>query len=169
MTNRTRLDQISEGALLLFPLLKRLVQGDPDDPARVPFRNHSYHVLKMLERRGPLPMSVVGKQLAIAKQNMTTLIDKLMREGLVERRQDAADRRVVQIAITPRGGRFLTASRTALKRIIRKNLSELCEEDVRSLDAALQMIRAVVAKLEPGDSTPRRERVTTPCGELRSP
>jgi DNA-binding MarR family transcriptional regulator len=169
MTNRTRLDQISEGALLLFPLLKWLVQGNPDDPARMPFRNHSYHVLKMLERRGPLPMSVVGKQLAIAKQNMTTLIDRLMREGLVERRQDAADRRVVQIAITPRGGRFLTASRTALQRIIRKNLSELCEEDVRSLDAALRMIRIVVANLEHGDPTPRRERAATPRGGLRSP
>lgn len=169
MTNRARLDQISEGALLLFPLLKWLVQGNPDDPARVPFRNHSYHVLKMLERRGPLPMSVVGKQLAIAKQNMTPLIDKLMREGLVERRQNPADRRVVQIAITPGGGRFLTASRTALKRIIRKNLSELCEEDVRSLDAALQMIRAVAAKLEHGESTPRREPVTTPRDGLRSP
>jgi DNA-binding MarR family transcriptional regulator len=168
MTNRTRLDQISEGALLLFPLLKWLVQGNPDDPARVPFRNHSYHVLKMLERRGPLPMSVVGKQLAIAKQNMTTLIDKLMREGLVERRQDAADRRVVQIAITPRGGRFLTTSRTALQRIIRKNLSELCEEDVRSLDAALQMIRDVVTRLEHSERTPPPSEGMNPRGALRN-
>jgi DNA-binding MarR family transcriptional regulator len=148
------LNQISESALLLFPLLKRLVKGDPDDPARVPFRNHSYHVLKMLEGQGPLPMSVVGKHLAVAKQNMTTLIDKLMREGLVERRQDAADRRVIQIVITRQGSRFLKQSRTALKRIIRKNLSELCDEDVRSLDSALQTIRAVVTKLEQRDRTP---------------
>jgi DNA-binding MarR family transcriptional regulator len=113
-------------------------------------------------------MSVVGKQLAIAKQNMTTLIDKLMREGLVERRQDAADRRVVQIAITPRGGRFLTTSRTALQRIIRKNLSELCEEDVRSLDAALQMIRAVVTRLEHSERTPPPSEGMNPRGALRN-
>ncbi len=149
-----RLDQISEGALLLFPLLKRLLQGDPDDPARVPFRNQSYQVLKMLERHGPLPMSAMGKQLAIAKQNMTTLIDKLMRESLVERRKDEADRRVVRIAITQCGTRFLVQSRTALKRIIRINLSELSDEDIRSLDTAFQTIRAVVSKLEQNERTP---------------
>jgi DNA-binding MarR family transcriptional regulator len=148
-----RLDPIAEGALLLFPLLKRLLRGDPDDPARVPFRNQSYHILKMLERHGPLPMSVMGKQLAIAKQNMTTLIDKLIGAELVERRKDAADRRVVRIAITPRGTRFLEQSRTALKRIIRRNLAELSDEDLRSLGTAFQTIRAVVSKLEQNERT----------------
>jgi DNA-binding MarR family transcriptional regulator len=148
-----RLDQIAEGALLLFPLLKRLLQGDPDDPARIPFRNQSYHILKMLERQGPLPMSVMGKQLAIAKQNMTTLIDKLIGAELVERRKDAADRRVIRIAITQCGTRFLEQSRTALKRIIRKNLAELSDEDLRSLDTAFHTIRAVVSKLEQNERT----------------
>jgi DNA-binding MarR family transcriptional regulator len=148
------MDQISEGALLLFPLLKRLLKGDPDDPSRAPFRNQSYHVLKMLERQGPLPISVMGKQLAIAKQNMTTLVDKLMGAELVERRKDAADRRIVQIVITPHGTRFLQQSRMALKRIIRKNLSELSAEDVRSLDTAFRTIRSVVSKLEQNGRPP---------------
>jgi DNA-binding MarR family transcriptional regulator len=151
MIKMPRIDRISESALLLFPLLRRLVKGDPEDPARVPFRNHSYHVLKMLEREGPLPMSVVGKQLAIAKQNMTTLTDKLMREGLVERRKGAADRRVIHIVITEKGTKFLKVSRAALKKIIKKNLFELGNEDIKSLDSAFQTIRAVVAKLEKKD------------------
>jgi DNA-binding MarR family transcriptional regulator len=143
-----RLDQISDGALLLFRLLKRLLQGNPDDPARLPFRNQSYQTLKVLERHGALPMSVLGKQLVIAKQNMTTLIDTLMRKGLVERRRDESDRRVVRIVITPRGERFLEDSRTALKQIIRKNLSELSPQDIRALDTAFQTLRTVVSKLE---------------------
>ena len=146
-----QLDEISESALLLFPLLKRLVKGDPNDPARVPFKNQSYHILRALERKGPLPMSVIGKRLTIAKQNMTTLIDKLMNDGLVERRNDTSDRRVINIVITERGTNFLRESRSALKKIIKKNLSELGNEDVKSLDSAFQTIRAVVSKLEKKD------------------
>jgi DNA-binding MarR family transcriptional regulator len=143
-----QLNQISESALLLFPLLRRLVKGDPNDPARVPFKNQSYHVLRMLETKGPLPMSAIGRHLAVAKQNMTKLIDKLINQGLVERRNDPKDRRVVNIVITEKGTVSLKENRLALKKIIRKNLSELGSEDIRSLDSAFQTISAVVSKLK---------------------
>ncbi len=86
-----QVDGISESALQLFPLLKRLFNGDPGDPALAPLRNQTYHILRILERSGPLPVSAIGKQLIIAKQNMTTLIDRLMKDELVERRFDAKD------------------------------------------------------------------------------
>lgn len=146
-----QLDEISESALLLFPLLKRLVKGDPSDPARVPFRNQSYHVLRILQKKGPLPVSAIGKRLTIAKQNMTPLIDKLMDDGLVERRNDTSDRRVIHIVITERGTSFLRESRLALKKIIKANLAELGREDIRSLDSAFKAIKAVVSKLEKKD------------------
>jgi DNA-binding MarR family transcriptional regulator len=142
------LDEISESALLLFPLLKRLLKGDPNDPARAPFRNQSYFILRMLERRGPLPMSVIAKRLTIAKQNMTTLIDKLTQDGLVERRNDINDRRIINIILTERGIDFLKESRLALRKIIKKNLSELGDEDITSLESAFQTIRAVLIKLD---------------------
>lgn len=143
--------QISENALLLFPLLRRLLtRRDPNDTALVPFKNHSYHILRILEREGPLPMSAIGKRLAIAKQNMTTLVDRLMHDGLVERRNDTRDRRVINIVITETGIEFLKESLLTLKRIIEENLSELSPGDIESLDSAFQTIREVVSKLENG-------------------
>jgi DNA-binding MarR family transcriptional regulator len=146
-----QLDEISESALLIFPLLKRLIKGDPNDPARLPFRNQSYHILRILQKKGPLPMSTIGKRLSIAKQNMTPLIDKLMDDGLVKRRNDTSDRRVINIVITERGTNFLRESKLALKKIIKTNLSELGNEDIRSLDSAFKAIKAVVSKLEKKD------------------
>jgi DNA-binding MarR family transcriptional regulator len=146
-----QLDEISESALLLFPLLKRLVKGNPSDPARMPFRNQSYHVLQILQNKGPLPVSAIGKRLTIAKQNMTPLIDKLMDDGLVERRNDTSDRRVIHIVITERGTNFLRESRLALKKLIKTNLAELGHDDIRSLDSAFKAIKAVVSKLERKD------------------
>jgi DNA-binding MarR family transcriptional regulator len=151
---KKQLDDISENALMLFPLLKRLIKGDPNGPARMPFRNQSYHILRILERRGPLPMSALGKRLAIAKQNMTPMIDKLMDDGLVERRNDTSDRRVINIEITERGTRFLRKSKMALKKNIKASLSELCNEDIALLDSAFQTIRSVVSRLEKKDRNP---------------
>ena len=147
------LDEISENALLLFPLLKRLIKGGPNGPVRAPFKNHSYHILRILERKGPLPMSALGKRLAIAKQNMTSMIDKLMADGLVERRNDTNDRRVINIEITERGTRYLQKSKLALKKNIKASLSELCHEDVQLLDSAFKTIRAVASRLDQKDRT----------------
>jgi DNA-binding MarR family transcriptional regulator len=145
----TQMDEIAESALLLFPLLKRLLtRRDPNDTALLPFRNHSYHILRILQTKGPLRMSAIGKRLAIAKQNMTTLVDKLMNDGLVERRNDTHDRRVINIVITETGVEFLQESLETLKEIIKENLSELSSEDIESLDSAFQTIKGVVSKLE---------------------
>jgi DNA-binding MarR family transcriptional regulator len=141
-------DEISESALLLFPLLKRLFNGDPGAPALASLRNQTYHILRILERRGPLPVSAIGKYLFIAKQNMTTLIDRLMDDGLVERRNDAADRRIVNVILTKKGGRFLKGRVLALKKIVRDNLSKLSDEEIESLHSAFRVIRTIVHKLE---------------------
>ena len=141
-------DEISESALLLFPLLKRLFNGDPGAPALASLRNQTYHILRILERRGPLPVSAIGKQLFIAKQNMTTLIDRLMNDGLVERKNDAADRRIINILITKKGVGFLKESMLGLKKIARENLSKLSDEDIESLHSAFRVIRTIVHRLE---------------------
>ena len=141
-------DKISENALLLFPLWKRLFKGDSSDPALTLLRNQTYHILRILERRGSLPVSAIGKQLFIAKQNMTTFIDRLMTEGLVERKNDAADRRVINIIITEKGRGLLKESRQGLKRIINENLSKLSDEDIEALYSVFEVIKTIIHKLE---------------------
>ncbi|MEW6184959.1 MAG: MarR family transcriptional regulator [Thermodesulfobacteriota bacterium] len=141
------LEEISLSALHLFPLLKRLFNGDPGDPALAPLRNQTYHILRILERKGPMPVSAIGKQLIIAKQNMTTLVDKLMKEGLVERKLDVKDRRVVNVLITKKGVKFLQESMAGLKKIVSLNLSGLGAEEIEELNKAFKTIRTIAHKL----------------------
>jgi len=145
---KNQVDEISETALLLFPLVKRLFNGDSSDPALASLRNQTYHVLRILERRGPLPPSAIGKQLFIAKQNMTTLIDRLVHENLVERKNNAADRRVIDIVITENGRALLKERMLGLKKIVGENLSKLSDENIASLHSAFRVIRAIVHTLE---------------------
>jgi MarR family transcriptional regulator, 2-MHQ and catechol-resistance regulon repressor len=143
-------EYISEHAMLLFPFVKRLLKADNADPALSPFRNQSFPILRVLERIGPLHISEIGKRLFIAKQNMTTIIDRLMTEGLVQRKSDEGDRRVTNIVITEKGTEYLKTSMQALKCIIKRNLSILEDEDVEALQSALQAIQIVSSRIETG-------------------
>ena len=140
-------DEVSESALLLFPMVKRLYGGDPGDPVLASLRNQTYFVLRMLEMAGPLPTSAIGKQLFIAKQNMTTLVDRLVNQGLAERENDAADRRVIRVMITEKGREFLKEGKSELKKIVMGNLAKLTDEDIESLHSAFRAIRNIVDKL----------------------
>jgi len=142
-----QLDEISQNALLLFPLLKHLFSGDSGDPVLAPLRNQTYHVLRILKRSGPLPVSAIGKRLIIAKQNMTPLIDRLVKDGLVERRSDSADRRIKNILITEKGIGFLDETRLGLKEIVKENTSGLSDEDIQSFRTALRTLRTIALKL----------------------
>jgi DNA-binding MarR family transcriptional regulator len=150
---------ISENAMLLFPFAKRLFKTDSSDPALVPFHNQSFPVLSILKKRGPLPISEIGKLHLIAKQNMTIIVDRLVREGLVERKNDEKDRRVIKVEITKKGTGAIEVSRMALKDIIKKNLSILTDNDIDALHTALYTVQIILSKMEPGDCHARTRTV----------
>src|SRR5215510_5047478 len=63
----------------------------------------------LLHRLAPhedLPMIGLADALHCQASNVTDLVDKLERRGLIERRVDANDRRVKMIALTAAGRRF---------------------------------------------------------------
>ncbi len=67
----------------------------------------------------------LATQLTIDKTQMTTLLDRLQAEGLVERRPDPADRRARLIGITTRGRRRLEQARSLLATVEDQLLSPL--------------------------------------------
>lgn len=50
-----------------------------------------------------LPMSTLARNLRMTAGGFTKLADRMAREGLIDRRNSSADRRVVYAALTPRG------------------------------------------------------------------
>lgn len=66
------------------------------------------NALMVLKDAGPdgISLSEIGRSLVVTKANVTGLIDRLERDGLVERRTHA-DRRVTLAALTPKGADLL--------------------------------------------------------------
>lgn len=63
-----------------------------------------FDVLAELEYLGqPLTMTDLSKRLMVSNGNVTGVVDRLVREGLVQRQPSESDRRVNLISLTPRG------------------------------------------------------------------
>jgi DNA-binding MarR family transcriptional regulator len=64
------------------------------------------HVLHLIEPGHAMPMSRLARTLSCDASNVTGLVDRLERDGLVERRPSPDDRRVKVLALTPAGSRL---------------------------------------------------------------
>jgi DNA-binding MarR family transcriptional regulator len=61
------------------------------------------HTVLWLGQDGPLPMGELARRVGITEKTITGVVDRLEREGHVQRERDSADRRVVQVRLTDQG------------------------------------------------------------------
>ncbi len=54
-----------------------------------------------------LSQTELGRQLIVHRSNVTGLVDRLEKRGLVKRRELAGDRRVYQVVLTPEGNKVM--------------------------------------------------------------
>lgn len=65
-----------------------------------------FDVMAALDRSGrELTMTELSRMLLVSNGNATAVVDRLVRDGLVVRRPSAADRRIINVALTDEGRR----------------------------------------------------------------
>jgi DNA-binding MarR family transcriptional regulator len=94
-------------------------------------------VLAVLRDGGPQRVTALAQAESVAQPTMTTLLSRLERDGLVERRSDPDDARAVLVTITAEGLERLTAIREARADAIEDRLAELEPADREALAAAI--------------------------------
>ena len=104
------------------------------------------NVLILLEGTGPLPMSRLAEALDISVASMTGVVDRMEVRGLVARRRDSEDRRVILVE-PAEGGRRLFADIDARRRKgLGKLLEKLSDSDLKGLLEGHQALRAARAQ-----------------------
>jgi DNA-binding MarR family transcriptional regulator len=143
-----RLDRVSEDILLLLPLLYRTLLKVTHGKNRKNPINMQLRMLIMLTHAGPMQPSEIGIRMGISKSNVSALIDKLIVLEYVERRPDERDRRVIHIALTAKGRKFLANRLQVVRKGIKYNLSVLDSSDLDSLYGALDSFKIVISKMD---------------------
>jgi DNA-binding MarR family transcriptional regulator len=107
-----------------------------------------YRTLGVLMRGGsPLSMSELGKRLYISKPYMTVLVDQLIHDGHAQRIPDTRDRRVINIAITAEGRRYLKQVASRYKENVKNILSDLDRQDLEDLCQSLEKLRNIISRI----------------------
>ncbi len=101
-------------------------------------------VLRRLGRHGPSPMRRLAEQMNCEASNLTGLVDRLERRGLVTRLNDPDDRRVRLLALTPDGKAVSHAAWVGVAR--RCSLNLLPEERRVVLNALLHEARRAAGR-----------------------
>jgi DNA-binding MarR family transcriptional regulator len=140
-----KMDKMLDDIYSIVPLFHRTI-------LRVENQGHNpmssgFKVMGILMRHGPLPMSKIGTWLGISKPNMTSIIDQLITECWVERKQDQKDRRVIEVGLTPQGKMYMEDRWKEARESARKKLSTLSEEERKTLYASLESVRVILSKL----------------------
>lgn len=96
--------------------------------------------LKLLDPDRPMPMRELAAQLHCDSSNVTGIVDRLTAQGLVERREDAHDRRVRMLAVTDEGARVRARLREVLLEVP-PGIAVLRPEDQRALRDLMRRAR----------------------------
>lgn len=103
---------------------------------------------------GPRRITELADTEALAQPTVTQLVDKLQRRGLVSRKRDAADGRVVLVSITADGRARLDAVQGQFRTQMRQAVEGLDDEELAQLVAASQTLARLIEILQSPASSP---------------
>ena len=118
-----------------------------------------YEVLRLLafvaEGRGEMPMTRLGSLLQVHPTSVTSAVERLVRQGYVERVRSGTDRRVVLASLTDAGREVVERATEGLNRAVFERPG-LPPEDVDRLTELLGALRAEAGDHVQPSTVPRR-------------
>ncbi len=102
-----------------------------------------YNALRILRGAGPegLACSEVGQRMINRDPDITRLLDRLERRGLIRRSREQRDRRVIKTRITPAGMDLLKSLNREVMEFHRQLLGHMGEERLEHLMRLLEAVR----------------------------
>jgi DNA-binding MarR family transcriptional regulator len=102
-------------------------------------------ILVMLEDSGPLNMSAVADGLGVNASNASRTCDRLVRAGMLDRRDDPDDRRNVLLTLTPAGRRLVASMLRQRRAILSQVIDHMPTADQDRLATALDTFNEAAA------------------------
>lgn len=115
-------------------------------------------LMLLVSRRPGLGVAAAARELHLADNSVSTLVNQLVRAGMLTRRTDPADRRAARLEVTPAAVRRIEGWRDRRARLVGARIDELSAEDRAAIEAALPALRRLLTLLRepPGDDAGER-------------
>ena len=138
--------------------------ADPGNPLSVA----QLEVLACVADRPGIRPGRLARQLMLAANSVTTLVNALHARGLIERAHAAEDARALTLSLTPEGHRAVEGWRATNTAILQSALGMLGDRDQRALTEALSGMRHLAEAVDAlAETEPETKPETKPAGGLR--
>lgn len=108
--------------------------------------NPQFDALLVLREFGELTMGELCSKMFLACSTATDLIDRMERNGLIERVRDTADRRVIRLKVLPKGNQVIDEVLEARRNYLATILSELDVADKERLIQAIDQLNYLMTR-----------------------
>ncbi|MEU7341303.1 MULTISPECIES: helix-turn-helix domain-containing protein [unclassified Streptomyces] len=125
-------------------LIRRRLRGGMTAPR---LRGAEVDLLRLVVARPGIGVSEAAKELYLAGNSVSTLVNQLARDGYLVRETDPADRRAARLMPTPAAEARLREWRRRRAALVRNQVVRLDEADRAALEAALPALRRLAANL----------------------
>lgn len=121
---------------LAIHLLRRIRRGDEEVGLSAP----RLSALSVIVYRGPISLTELAMAESVTAPTMTRLVHALVRAGLVEKRANRADNRVVLLRATPQGRRTLDVARAKRLAALHALLAQLDATEQAAVARAVDVL-----------------------------
>jgi DNA-binding MarR family transcriptional regulator len=112
------------------------------------------HVIALLSRHGPMPMSRLADLLDVSLSNATGLVDRMEERGFVSRVRVPDDRRLVLVESTELGRQLETEMEFLKGELLDKVLARLDPDQIARVALAIRDLGNAVTAVLAADATP---------------
>src|SRR4029077_8260243 len=94
--------------LVLMKAFQALFPHAEESIKQTELGDSDFRVLEVLLHKGPLPVNTIGPKVWLTPGSISVAVDRLVKKGLVSRKDDPDDRRVRRVELTPKGRALIT-------------------------------------------------------------
>ncbi|MEU8849267.1 MarR family winged helix-turn-helix transcriptional regulator [Streptomyces sp. NPDC048564] len=137
-------EELADALVGVQRLIRRRLRRDMTAPR---LRGAEVELLRLVVERPGIGISDAAKELYLAGNSVSTLVNQLARQGYLLRETDPADRRAARLLPTPAAEARLSEWRRRRADLVRHQVSRLDEPDRETLLAAIPALRRLADSL----------------------
>ncbi|MFM9443212.1 MarR family winged helix-turn-helix transcriptional regulator [Streptomyces acidiscabies] len=120
-------------------------------------RGGEAELLRLVGTRPGIGVTEAAKELLLAGNSVSTLVNRLVKEGFLVRETDPADRRAARLRLTEAAGIRLRDWRERRAELVGREVARLDAADRAALRAALPALRTLAVQLQQEPEEPSEE------------
>jgi DNA-binding MarR family transcriptional regulator len=137
-------EELADALVGVQRLIRRRLRREMTAPH---LRGAEVELLRLVVDRPGIRISDAAKDLCLAGNSVSTLVNQLARQGYLVRETDPADRRAARLLPTPAAEARLVAWRRRRADLVRRQVAELADADREALVAAVPALRRLADNL----------------------